>query len=111
MVHREDTDLLCSAADEIRHNLAEVDLAKARRSESGADRSPKGDSLRRLKTRGHLSGDHRAKVTVVLEAPRRVGEELRSDIGFQVGVDTEVIAARVRLVGGREARKDLGASR
>ena len=111
MIDGKDADLLGSAADEIRDDFAEVDLAEARRSEPGAGGGAKRDPLRGLEARGQLAGDHRAEVAVVLEASRHVGEELGSEVGLQIGVGTEVIAARVRLVRWREARKDLRTSR
>ena len=111
VIDREDPDLLGDAADEIGHDLAEVNLAEAGRSKSGAGRRAKRDSFRGLEARCQLSGDHRAEVAVVLEPPRGVREEFGREVGFEVRVDADVISARLRLVGGRETRKDLRAPR
>ncbi len=110
MVDREDADFHELALDDVRDDLAEVDLRQPGSAEPRAARRPQRELLRGLVAERQLAGDHLTEVAVALEATRDVGQELRGEVRLQVGVDAEVGAILVDLVAGLEAGEHLRAA-
>src|SRR5204863_5215463 len=99
------------AADEVRDHLAEVDLPQPGSAEAVAGRGAEHDPGRGLVAQRQLAGHERTEIAVVLETPRDVGQELRLEIGLQVGIDADIVAVRAGLVRGREPGEHLRPAR
>src|SRR5882672_10022351 len=111
MVDRKYPDLLGGAGDEVGHHLAEMDLPESRCTKARASRRTQRDVRVGLPAARQLAGQERAKVAVVLEARGDVREDLVGEMGLEVEVRADVVAARVALVRWGEAGKHLRAAR